>query len=202
MAATTNRPHFVVTDPLATAREVARLMAEEGLTQAQAGTRVTDAQGRPLALSRSATANLLRLLKLPDPILELLESGRLTQGQGRVLLASPACDLPERERLALAQRAARGRWSGRRLATEARKVAGIREPGPVVDPDVSRLVDELNEWLMARRLDVRHREDGGGEMVIHYGNADELEGILERMRRGDPQKKAPQRPWPERPFYT
>jgi hypothetical protein len=119
-----------------------------------------------------------------------------------VLLAHPASTLPAGGRLALARRAARGRWSGKRLAAEARKAAGVREPGPASDPNVTRLADELNAWLMARRLDLRHREDGGGELVVHYGDIEELEGILERMRRGDPEATAPQGPWPERPFYT
>ena len=60
----------------------ARLLVEElGLTREEVGRRV----GR----SRVAVSNLLRLLDLPDEVLELLADGALTEGHGRALLMAP-----------------------------------------------------------------------------------------------------------------
>ena len=65
-------------NPVEEARAVAALVEELGLTREDAGRRI----GR----SRVAVSNLLRLLDLPDEVLELLEEGRLTEGHGRALL--------------------------------------------------------------------------------------------------------------------
>ena len=65
-------------NPVEEARAVAALVEELGLTREDAGRRI----GR----SRVAVSNLLRLLDLPDEVLEHLEEGRLSEGHGRALL--------------------------------------------------------------------------------------------------------------------
>src|SRR3954468_20087753 len=65
-------------NPVEEARAVAALVEELGLTREDAGRRI----GR----SRVAVSNLLRLLDLPDELLEHLAEGRLTEGHGRALL--------------------------------------------------------------------------------------------------------------------
>ena len=65
-------------DPVEQARGYARLQDEFGLSHAEVATAV----GR----SRSAVVNAVRLLGLPDEVLELLERGELSEGHGRALL--------------------------------------------------------------------------------------------------------------------
>src|SRR4051794_11993181 len=65
-------------NPVEEARACAALVEELGLTREEVGRRV----GR----SRVAVSNLLRLLDLPDDVLELLEAGSLSEGHGRALL--------------------------------------------------------------------------------------------------------------------
>ena len=66
-------------NPVEEARACAALVEELGLSKEELARRV----GR----SRPAVSNLIRLLDLPDEALELLESGELSEGHGRALLA-------------------------------------------------------------------------------------------------------------------
>ena len=67
-------------NPVEEARACALLVDELGLTREDVGRRV----GR----SRVAVSNLLRLLDLPDEVLELLAAGHLSEGHGRALLTA------------------------------------------------------------------------------------------------------------------
>src|SRR5947209_493250 len=78
-------------NPVEEARACAALVEELSLTREEVGLRV----GR----SRVAVSNLIRLLDLPDGVIELLERGDLSEGHGRALLT---CD-DQSERLQLAR---------------------------------------------------------------------------------------------------
>ena len=67
-------------NPVEEARGCAALVEELDLSKEETA--------RRLGKSRSAVSNLIRILELPDPVLELLESGELTEGHGRALLAA------------------------------------------------------------------------------------------------------------------
>ena len=68
-------------NPVEEANGYKALIAEYGLTQEEVSLR--------LGKSRPAITNALRLLDLSDPVLQLLEDGRLSAGHGRALLAAP-----------------------------------------------------------------------------------------------------------------
>lgn len=72
-------------DPVEEAAGIRELMDRCGLTQEQAA--------RKLGKSRSALANILRLLTLPDSVLELLKSGFITIGHAKVVLGLPTPEL-------------------------------------------------------------------------------------------------------------
>src|SRR5215212_5043845 len=76
--------------PVEEARACALLVDELGLTR--------EAVGRRVGRSRVSVSNLLRLLDLPDEVLDLLTAGELTEGHGRAILL--ASDHAERRRLA------------------------------------------------------------------------------------------------------
>jgi len=88
-------------NPVDEARACAALVDELGLSKEELARRV----GR----SRPAVSNLIRLLDLPDEALALLESGDLSEGHGRALLAAEGNDVRRR----LARDAVRGGWSVR-----------------------------------------------------------------------------------------
>jgi ParB family transcriptional regulator, chromosome partitioning protein len=95
-------------NPVEEARACALLVEELGLTREDVGRRV----GR----SRVAVSNLLRLLDLPDEVLDLLAAGHLTEGHGRALLT--ASDHETRRRLA--RDAVQEGWTVRQTEARAR----------------------------------------------------------------------------------
>ena len=95
-------------NPVEEARACALLTEELGLTREELGRRV----GR----SRVAVSNLVRLLDLPDEILDLLETRVLSEGHGRALLMTADHDARRR----LGRRAVEEGWSVRRTEDEAR----------------------------------------------------------------------------------
>ena len=105
-------------NPIEEARACSLLVDELGLTREEVGRRV----GR----SRVAVSNLLRLLDLPDEILDLLVEGRLTEGHGRALLMAP--DHADRRRLGRA--AAEEGWTVRETEARARETARPPEVAP------------------------------------------------------------------------
>ena len=158
-------------NPIEEARGLARLIEEFGLTHQEAA----EAVGR----SRAAVTNLLRLLELEAEVRAMVERGELEMGHARALLALP----PARQREAAARVVARGlsvretERLVRRLRAPAARPAAARR-----DPDVARLEQALSEQLGAP-VRLEHRPGGGGRIVIRYTSLEELDGILDRLRR-------------------
>ncbi len=159
--------------PLEEAQALARLIEEFGLTHQQ----VADAVGR----SRAGVSNLLRLLELPVAVKRLLDERRLEMGHARALASLPAA-----RATALAEQAADQGWTVRELEDAVRRATGgapakPARPAPKSDPNIEALEGELAAKL-ATRVKLAHGRNGRGKLVIHYHSADELEGILERIR--------------------
>jgi ParB family chromosome partitioning protein len=95
--------------PVEEARACAALEEELGLTREEVGRRV----GR----SRVAVSNLVRLLELPDEVLDQLQRGALTAGHGRALLLAEDHDA----RKTLARSAVSEAWSVRTVEARARE---------------------------------------------------------------------------------
>jgi ParB family chromosome partitioning protein len=153
------------------AQALHRLIEEFDLTQQQAA----DAVGR----SRAAVTNLLRLLELPEAIRRLLESGRIEMGHARALGT-----LPAPRAIALAEKAADEQWSVRQLEDAVRLAQlapSAKKRTPHADPDIAALERELSEKLGAR-VQIAHGRNGRGKLTIRYHSADELEGVLAKLR--------------------
>jgi ParB family transcriptional regulator, chromosome partitioning protein len=142
-------------NPVEEARACALLVDELGLTREEIGRRV----GR----SRVAVSNLMRLLDLPDEVLDLLATGQLSEGHGRALLT--AADHEDRRRLA--RRAVDEGWSVRDTEARARargRGAAARAPAPEPHPDqvevAGRLPDALGQALGGTDVRVAPRGDG------------------------------------------
>ncbi len=158
--------------PLEEADALKRLIDDFDLTHQQAA----EAVGR----SRAAVSNLLRLIDLPDPIRKLMDDGKLEMGHARCLLT-----LHESIAVPLARQASTLGWSVRELEKAARhaQAGGSRKTtGSRRDPDTEALERELSEHLAAR-VQLTPGRGGRGKLVIHYHNLDELDGILEKVRR-------------------
>jgi ParB family chromosome partitioning protein len=162
-------------NPLEEALALQRLIDEFHLTHQQAA----EAVGR----SRAAVSNLLRLLELPDVIRGYVERHELEMGHARALLT-----LPQPQALALARQAVDEGWSVREIERRVQALQkGVPAPAKAApkkkpDADVAVLERELGE-LLGTKVAVESGRGGRGKLVIHYFSHDELEGLLERMRR-------------------
>ena len=159
-------------NPLEEAAGLQRLADEFRLTHEQ----IADAVGR----SRSATTNLLRLLKLTKPVQEMVMEGVLEMGHARALLAVEGARQVE-----LANRIAAQGLSVREAEAlvqhdprAARSTATARK----VDRDVARLEEELAETL-GTSVEIRQGRKGTGKLVLHYASFDHLDDLLARLRR-------------------
>jgi ParB family chromosome partitioning protein len=121
-------------NPVDEARACAALVEDLGVTKEELG--------RRLGRSRVAISNLIRLLDLPDSVLELLESGELSEGHGRAILQARGAQA----RTELARRAAAAGWSVR--DTERRAKTGLQAAAAVVaHPDHEAALRRAEEAL-------------------------------------------------------
>jgi len=58
--------------------------------------------------------------------------------------------------------------------------AKVSESTSRTDPDIKRLQDSVSERLGAQ-VDVQHKSNGKGKLVINYSSLDELDGILNKI---------------------
>jgi len=163
-------------NPVEEARACALLVDELGLTREEVGRRV----GR----SRVAVSNLLRILDLPDEILDLLVDGRLSEGHGRALLTAP--DHGERRRLGRA--AASEGWTVRETEARARESAEpasptVRAARAKAHPDqlaaAERLQDAFGRALGADVRVAPRRE--GYTVTLAIDSLDAAEALAERL---------------------
>lgn len=157
-------------NPMEEAAALQRLIDEFSMTHEQAA----DAVGR----SRSATTNLLRLLKLAKPVQDQLMRGAIEMGHARALLA-----LDGARQIELGARIAAKGLSVREAEALVQKL--LRVPASRrrkrSDRDLERLQEELSERL-GTTVEIRPGAKGRGTLVLHYANLDHLEQLLKRLK--------------------
>ena len=157
--------------PVDEARGYDRLLAEFSLTQQD----VADAVGR----DRSTIANALRLLKLPEPVLQMLHENVLSVGHARALLALE----DPRTATNLAREAVAQGLSVRDVED---RVRGGRAPerrprlkrGMGTAPEVRRVEDSLRRRL-GTDVRVTLRAKGKGQIHIAFYSNEDLARQLE-----------------------
>ena len=153
-------------DPVEEAAGIRELMTRCDLTQEQAA--------RKLGKSRSALANSLRLLSLPETVLELLKSGFITIGHAKVILGLPTPELQEEA----AQMIADNQLNVRQAEALCKKLAKPAKE-PVAAPLPSALPVEVEESLkQALGSEVRVAyHDGKGKLTVHFYSDDQLKAF-------------------------
>ena len=153
-------------DPVEEAVGIRELMTRCDLTQEQAA--------RKLGKSRSALANSLRLLSLPETVLELLKSGFITIGHAKVVLGLPTPELQEEA----AQMIADNQLNVRQAEALCKKLAKPAKE-PVAAPLPSALPVEVEESLKkALGSEVRVAyHDGKGKLTVHFYSDDQLKAF-------------------------
>ena len=161
-------------NPVEQARAFQRLTDEFAFTQEQ----VAERTGK----DRATISNSLRLLKLEDSILDLLEEGQLSAGHARALLAI----VDPQERLDVARRIARGGMTVReveRLATRGSKTRAVSEPAQL-DPNTKWALEELQRKFGAKIHLQALRPGKPGQLSFEYYDAADLTRLYEHLMRG------------------
>ncbi|MBR6953585.1 MAG: ParB/RepB/Spo0J family partition protein [Clostridia bacterium] len=163
-------------NPVEEALGIRALMDECGYTQEQAAER--------LAKSRPAVANLLRILTLPDAVLDEVRKGLLSAGHARVLAGLDSAHA----QLALAEETLREGYSVRQLeeraaakkSTAASKTKASAHRGDL-SAELRGLEDEMRETL-GLRVTIAGSERKG-RIILQYHTAAELEALYEAIQR-------------------
>jgi ParB family chromosome partitioning protein len=163
-------------NPIEEARAYHRLSETEGVTQAEIAQLVDK--------SRSHVANLQRLLSLPEPVIELVEEGKLSMGHARALIGADGAT-------ELAVKAVASHMSVRELERLVRRGAAPSKPrrargarDPEATADIAAVQSHLEEFL---GLSVRINTDAdprSGAVTIRYRTLDQLDLICQRLTGG------------------
>ncbi|MCA0431937.1 MAG: ParB/RepB/Spo0J family partition protein [Proteobacteria bacterium] len=155
-------------NPLDEARAYKQLIDQYGYTQQQ----LADSIGK----SRSHIANTLRLQTLPETVLAHIESGELSAGHARTLVAT---DSPQE----LAQKIIKLGLSVRQAETLSRDTSarGKAKTKPEKDADTRALEKVLSDSL-GLKVDIQHKGPEGS-VVLTYTSLEQLDEVARRLGR-------------------
>lgn len=135
---------------------------------------------KKMGKSREHVSNSLRILSLPEEILNGLSQGKISEGHTRPLLM--LADHPE-EQMVLFKEIIFKRYTVRDAEKVARRIAydRVRKKEFMPDPEVVELEEEFQEKLGTRvHID---RKESGGQIRIDYFSTDDLREILELIQK-------------------
>ncbi len=158
-------------NPVDRARAFGQLATEFNLKHGEIGKRV----GR----SREYVSNTIRLLALPQDILDAIALGKISEGHSRPILM--LSDRPE-EQAVLFKEVMYKKLTVRETEGIARRIAydRVRKKSLFQDPELAALEERFTERLGTRvRIE---KKDQGGKMVIDFFSNDDLRGILDLVQ--------------------
>ncbi|WP_147819545.1 ParB/RepB/Spo0J family partition protein [Salidesulfovibrio onnuriiensis] len=172
-------------NPVEEALGYQQLQKEFGLSQ--------DELSRQVGKSRSAVANSLRLLNLPEEVQQHIQMGKISAGHGRAIMAitesEPQADLHERimeNGLTVRQAEAQasfwkqnGRLPGADEVGAPVKSAGATSHKESLDPSMQEL-----QAVLCESLDLAVKVSGSqekGRITLSYRQGDELRSLLEKL---------------------
>ena len=158
-------------NPIEEAEGYDRLMQQFGLTQEEIANRVVK--------SRSAVANALRLLGLPDEVRTMVADGKLSGGHARAVLAVSDEDKrveAARQMVGMSVRQAEA------LAKRLNKKPSVKPPQPeAFSVDYVADVEKELESVLGRKISIQQGKNSG-QLTLEYYGADDLERLIEALR--------------------
>lgn len=140
---------------------------------------------KKMGKSREYVSNSLRILTLPEEILNGLSLGKITEGHTRPILM--LADHPE-EQLVLFKEIVYKKITVREAEKLARKIAydRVRKKEFMPDPEITELEEEFQEKLGTRvHID---RKELGGQIKIDFFSTEDLRTILDLISKGEIEK--------------
>ena len=161
-------------NPVDEARACATLVEDLGLSK--------EGLARRLGRTRPAVSNLIRLLDLPDEVLDLLAERELSEGHGRAILQAEGNDA----RRLLARDAVAGGWSVRETENRARAGRGAQAAKVIPHPDQEAALlraEEALEEAFGHGVTVRSARKGI-RAELSFETIDELLEFARQVSRG------------------
>lgn len=162
------------------ARAFDRLVKEFGFKHVQIAAKI--------GKSREYVSNTLRLLALPQEMLDAVSAGSISEGHTRPLLM--VAEYPEQQQV-LFKEIMLKKLSVRETESIARKIAQdrVRKKEYLVNPEMAALEKELTDTL-GTRVSIEHK-DFGGRISIDYFSAEDLKNLVRYLRPAEGALTAP-----------
>ena len=163
-------------NPIDRAQAFFSLVNEFGLSHTEVGKRI----GR----SREYVSNTIRILNLPQAMLDAVVNGQIAEGHTRPLLM--LIDRPE-EQLTLFKEILIKRLNVRDTEQIARRIAydKVRKHASLVQPEIIEIEEKLTEKY-GNRVKVEMKGETGGRISIDYTSTEELKRILGMLEESGP----------------
>ncbi|MBQ7860200.1 MAG: ParB/RepB/Spo0J family partition protein [Faecalibacterium sp.] len=162
-------------DPIEQALGIKELMTRCGFTQEHAAAK--------LGKSRSAVANSLRLLNLPENALELLKTGFINTGHAKVILGLPTAELQEQA----AQLIADNQLNVRQAEALCKKLAKgeVTPPAPKARPALPTEVELSLREVLGNEVSVAYKKGGKGTLTVHFYSDEQLKAFANLLGKYD-----------------
>lgn len=129
--------------------------------------------------SRAHVANTMRILSLPEEILEMIEAGQLTAGHARTLLALPDARAQLKQALEIVQNKLSVREAEAKGRVSKKEVKRTVEEIPIKSPEIMDLEERLQQQFMTR-VEV-FSGPRGGKIQISYYDDEDLERLMDLL---------------------
>lgn len=133
---------------------------------------------------RTTIVNFLRLLRLPDTIQQSVREKKISMGHARALLGAS----DENVQLRLHQKILEEGWSVRKIEQAVKSPSVKKKSGGFTSVGVSgrseyQPIESRLRQQIGTKVTITKNANGGGEIVIEYYNADDLDRVLEHLER-------------------
>lgn len=156
--------------PIEEAQGYKTLLESKGLTQ--------DELGKVLSKSRSAIANTIRLLDLPEAVQQLMVEGKLTAGHARAILAVPS----EQGRLNLAQKVVDEHLTVRQTENLAPLFSGTEAAKTPRQPTPQSFKRAARQLRVALNTNVKvKRVRNKNKIEIEFADEDDLARLVQEL---------------------
>ncbi len=168
-------------NPIETAEGYQRLIDEYSYTQ--------DELARRLGKDRSSITNALRLLRLPEEVLDALAAGVISSGHGKALLGMEDDDAVRQAFQKLVERQLNVRQTEQLIKKLREKPvsSSVEVSLEVVEGEVRALrsvAERLSRYLATRVTVEPGRRGRGGTLLIEYYSEEDLSRLVDRIEEG------------------
>jgi ParB family transcriptional regulator, chromosome partitioning protein len=140
-----------------------------------------DEIARAVGKSRSHVANMMRLLALPESVLDHLANGRLSMGHARAIATAPNCEILAdnivSQGLSVRQAENLMKSPGSKKAPETKSASSVK------DADTRALEQDISHRL-GLAVEIDHGKGEAGRLTISYTRLEQLDDIIRRLNAG------------------